>query len=112
MQKIARCTIISGERKTITSLNSRAISASCNGFGLPLESVCPSRARPNKVSSIWPKSLTARHVDAHARVSVARIPPVVPDIQLDSRGLSLAESARLSAPLHGQFTFKNGETLD
>jgi hypothetical protein len=36
----------------------------------------------------------------------------VPYIRLDGGGLSLAKSARLFVALHGQFTFKKGETLD
>ena len=58
------------------------------------------------------EALTGRHFHAHAGVSVVRIPPVVPYIRLDGGGLSLAKNARPSAVLHGQFTFKNGETFD
>ena len=58
------------------------------------------------------EALTRRHFHAHAGVSVARIPPVVPYVRLDSDGLSLAKNARLSAAFHGQFTFKNGEAFD
>ena len=58
------------------------------------------------------EALTGRHLHADTGVSVTRIPPVVPYIRLDSGGLLLAKSARLSAALHGQFTFDYGETLD
>ena len=58
------------------------------------------------------EALTGRHFHMHARVSVARIPPVVPYIRLDNNGLTLAKSARPSAAFHGQFTFKNGEAFD
>jgi len=58
------------------------------------------------------EALTGRHLHADTGVSVAGIPPVVPYIRLDSGGLLLAKSARLSAALHGQFTFEYGETLD
>jgi hypothetical protein len=36
----------------------------------------------------------------------------VPHARLDNAGLTLAEDARLSFPLHGQLTLKNGEALD
>ena len=58
------------------------------------------------------EALTGRHLHADTGVSVARITPVVPYIRLDSGALSFAKSARLSAALHGQLTFKNSETLD
>src|SRR5215470_598429 len=58
------------------------------------------------------EALTGRRLHADTGVSVARIPPVVPDVRLDCGGLSSAKNARLSVALHGQFTFKNGETLD
>jgi len=58
------------------------------------------------------EALTGRHLHADTGISVARIPPVVPYIRFDGGGLSLAKSARPSAALHGQFTLKNGETLD
>jgi hypothetical protein len=57
-------------------------------------------------------ALTGRHFHAHTRVSVARIPPIVPYIRLDGGNLTLAKDARLAAVLHGQFTFKNGEAFD
>src|SRR5262249_48930572 len=56
--------------------------------------------------------LTGGHFHAYARVSVARIPPVVPYIGLDGGGLSLAKDAGLSVPLDGQLTFENCEPLD
>ncbi len=55
------------------------------------------------------EALTGRHLNTHAGVSVARVPPVVPHIRLDGGGLPLAENARLSGALDGKFTFENGE---
>jgi hypothetical protein len=54
------------------------------------------------------EAFTGRHLHADTGISVAGIPSVVPYIRLDSGGLSLAKGARLSAELHGQFTFKLG----
>jgi hypothetical protein len=58
------------------------------------------------------ETLAGRHFHTHAGVSVARIPPVVPYTRFDGGALSLAKGTHLCATLHGQFTFKNGETLD
>src|SRR5262245_36765963 len=52
------------------------------------------------------------HFHAYSGVSVTLIPPVMPYIGLNGDSLSLAKDARLSAPLHGQLTFKNCESLD
>jgi hypothetical protein len=65
--------------------------ASCHRFGMPFESVCPRRARPNKVSIICPKrspSVTSTRTRASPST---RIPPVVPYIRLDCWGSHLGE---------------------
>src|SRR5215472_2357549 len=58
------------------------------------------------------EAFTGRYFDAHAGISVARVPPVVPYIRFDSGSLSLAKNARLSGALYGQLTFKNSEAFD
>ena len=47
------------------------------------------------------EALAGRHFDAHARVSVVRIPPVVPYVWLDGGCISLAKDARLSVAFDG-----------
>src|SRR5215216_1807028 len=58
------------------------------------------------------ETLTGRHLHTDTGDTVTGIPPVMPCIGRDSSGLALAKNARLSAMLHGQFTFENSEAFD
>ena len=111
MPKSARCTTNGGERKTITSLNSRATRASCNRSAYPPSQYAQAARGQTRFRSYGRSAHRASPPRGHGRL-VARITPVVPYIRLDSGALSFAKSARLSAALHGQLTFKNSETLN
>ena len=58
------------------------------------------------------EALARRHFHAHAGVSVARVPPVVPYTRFDNGTLPLAKNARLVRALYGQLTFKDGKAFD
>src|SRR5262249_38858836 len=55
--------------------------------------------------------LAGRYFHAHARVFLGRIPPVMPNIRFDGRGLSLAQDAGLFPALHGQLAVENAEAF-
>jgi hypothetical protein len=61
---------------------------------------------------MWAKRSPGCDLHAHAGVTVARVPPVVPLIPLDNGRLALAQDVRPPGALHGQLTLEHGEALD
>jgi hypothetical protein len=106
-----RWTAGGGLRNTTTSENSRAVSASCNGFGIPLALTCPSRASPNSVSIMCAKSLARRDLDAHDGVRFSFVPPVVPDPRLDVGALAGLQHRSLTIAHNGQVAPTDAEAL-
>jgi hypothetical protein len=80
---------------------------------MPLSFVCPSRARPNKVSAMWEKRAPAGgDLDPHAGVAIARIPPVMPDARGNYGALTLAQDRLLPVALHAKLALEHREPLD
>ena len=58
------------------------------------------------------KTFARRDLDAHPRVSVSGIPPVMPYAGLDHCHLALAQEADLPVALHGQLALEHGEAFN
>jgi hypothetical protein len=58
------------------------------------------------------ETLSGRHLHARASISAARVPPVVPNVRLDSGSVSLAKDARHSVAFQDELTIENGKAFD